>query len=128
MYLKAKYIEILHSLYGPKSALDSLSTISQKNNPFLLGFSASIHADLEVYDIAIEQANRLKKIVNDSTQQKPYVVLVDIYNQMGNFELAKTNADRATELDPRNLDASRLKNKIDQTIEEQNSLTSPDIK
>jgi hypothetical protein len=92
VYLKAKYIEILHSLYGPKSALDllsTLSTISQKDNPFLLGFSASIHADLEVYDIAIEQANRLKKIVNDSTQQKPYVVLVDIYNQMGNLEMAK---------------------------------------
>ena len=126
VYLKAEYIEILHSLYGPKRALDSLNilaSISQKDNPFLLGFSASMQAELEAYDIAIKQANRLKNVINDPTQPKTYAVLADIYYQMGNFEIAKRNADKANVLDPKNLDASRLKKKIDQAILEQDKPT-----
>lgn len=119
VYLKAEYIEILHSLYGPKRALDSLNilaSISQKDNPFLLGFAASMHAELEEYDIAINKADRLQEIVNNSMQPKTYAVLADIYYQIGNFEIAKINADRATKLDPRNMDASRLKKKIDKIL------------
>lgn len=118
-YLKAEYIEILHSLYGPKRALDSLHILAsntQKDNPFLLGFTASIQAELQEYNSAINTAKRLQNIINDSTQPKSYAVLADINYQMGNFEIAKINADKATALDPRNLDASRLKKKIDEAL------------
>lgn len=120
IYLKAEYIEILNSLYGPKRALDSLNvlaSVTQKDNPFLLGFAASIHAELKGYDEALNNAHRLQTIINDSTQPKTYVVFADIYYQMGKFEIAKNNADKATALDSRNLDASRLKKKIDDAIE-----------
>ncbi|MFS4494058.1 tetratricopeptide repeat protein [Maribacter sp. 2308TA10-17] len=131
VYLKAEYIEILHSLYGPAQALDSLnklSTTSQKDNPFLLGFAASMHAELEEYDIAMKRANRLLEVVNDSTQPKTFAVLANIYFQMENLVIAKKNADRANQLDPNNLDASRLKKKIDKAIEEQNLPTLSDTK
>ncbi len=130
VYLKAEYFEILNSLYGPKQALDSLdalTTISQKDNPFLLGFSASMHAELEEYAIAMNQANRLLEVVNDSTLPKTFAVLADVYFQMGSLEIAKRNADRANVLDPKNIDASRLKEKINQAIEEQAATTLPDI-
>lgn len=131
VYLKAEYIEILNSIYGPKQALDSLNSIttaSQKENPFLLGFSASMHAELEEYDIAMQKANRLLEVVNDSTLPKAYAVLAEVHFKMGNLKIAKSNVDRANDLDSKNLDASRLKTKIDAAIEEQKTSISDSIK
>lgn len=131
VYLKAEYIEILNSIYGPKQALDSLNSIttaSQKENPFLLGFSASMHAELEEYDIAMQKANRLLEVVNDSTLPKAYAVLAEVHFKMGNLKIAKSNVDRANDLDSKNLDASRLKTKIDAAIEEQKISISDSIK
>ena len=121
-YLKAKYIEFLHSRYGPKKTLDSLASLllpEQKKNPFLLGVSASLHAELDEFDIALEQAKELEKIINDATQPKPYAIYAYVYLQKRDLELAKINADKANELDPLNLDASRLKERIDILIAEQ---------
>ena len=121
-YLKAEYIEFLHSRYGAKQALDSLATLllpAQKMNPFMMGVSAGMHAELDEFDIAIKQANALEEIINDSTQPKPYVVYAYIYLQKRDFQLAKINADKANELDPLNLDASRIKERIDLLIAEQ---------
>jgi len=120
VYLKAEYIEILKSIYGPKQALDSLnvlSTASQKENPFLLGFAASMHAELEDYGLAMKKANLLLEVVNDSMLPKTYVVLADIYFKMGSLKIAKSNADRANRIDFRNLDASRLQKKIDEAMQ-----------
>lgn len=131
IYLKAEYIEILNSIYGPRQALDSLNrltTKAQKGNPFLLGFSANMHAELEEHELAMQKANRLLEVVNDSTLPKTYAVLAAIYFQMGNLTIAKCNADRANHLDPRNLDASRLKKKIDEALSEQENLISNDMK
>ena len=116
----------MNSLYGPKRALDSLyklTTLDQKDNPFLLGFSASLHAELEEFDLAIEQAKRLQHVVNDGSQPKTFAVFADVYFQMGNLKIAKKNADSANLLDPKNLDASRLKKKIDLAIKNQNEAT-----
>lgn len=121
-YLKAEYIEILHSRYGPEKTLDSLATLllpEQKKNPFLMGVSASLHAELDEFDIAIKQAKELEKIINDSTQPKPFAIYAYIYLQKRDLQLAKINADKANELDPLNLDASRLKERIDLLITEQ---------
>lgn len=121
-YLKAEYIEILHSRYGPKRTLDSMATMllpEQKKNPFLLGVSASMHAELDEFDIALQEAEELEKIINDSNKPKSFAVYAYIYLQNGDLQQAKTNADKAYELDPLNLDASRLKERIDILISEQ---------
>ena len=78
-----------------------------------------MHAELDEFDIAIAQAKELEKIINDSTQPKSYAVYAYIYLQKRDLKLAKIYADKANELDPLNLDASRLKERIDQLISEQ---------
>lgn len=119
VYIKAEYIEFLHARYGPRNALDSLkvlTTEAQRENPFLLGFSASMQAEMDNFVTALEQARRLKEIIKDTTIPKPYAVLGDVYFQMDSLQLAKENVAIAYRLDPRNLDVSRLKEKIDQKI------------
>lgn len=121
IYLKAEYIEILHSLYGPQQALDSLTALtsaSQKENFFLLGYSASMYAELKNFEVALSQANKLKKIINDTTVPKSYAVLADVYFKMDSLKLAKTQAEKAYQLDPKNIDASRLREKINQKIKD----------
>lgn len=125
IYMKAEYIEFLHSRYGPRNTLDSLevlTTTEQKDNPFLLGYAASMHAEMDDFEKALKMANRLKKMTKDSMIPKPYAVLADIYFQMDSLELAKINAEKATILDPRNLDASRLKEKINVKLGEKAGL------
>ncbi len=116
VYLKAEYIEFLHTVHGPEIALDSLAILTspaQKENPFLLGYAASMNAEIGNFDLALQEANQLQKVIGDTAIPKPYAVLADVYFKMDSLELAKINADRANMLDPRNLDASRLKEKID---------------
>ncbi len=115
IYLKAEYIEMLHALHGPEKALDSLdvlTTATQKENPFLLGYFATMKAELGDYKSALAAAYRLKEKTVDTTIPKPYVVLADVYFKMNQLDSAKSNVDKAYGLDPRNLDASRLKQKI----------------
>ncbi|WP_273567658.1 hypothetical protein [Maribacter halichondriae] len=121
VYMKAEYIEFLHAVHGPEIALDSLIILTspaQKENPFLLGYSASMNAEVGNFELALQQAKRLQEVIGDSAIPKSYAVLADVYFQMDSLELAKINADRANMLDPRNLDASRLKSKIDALLKE----------
>ncbi|NAS29751.1 hypothetical protein GTQ40_02100 [Flavobacteriaceae bacterium R38] len=120
VYLKSEYIEILHAVHGAKKALDSvevLASAKQKENPFILGYTAIMEADLGHYKTAVEKAQLLKNIINDSSIPKPDAVLADVYFKMDSLKKAKKHADRAFELDPRNLDASRLKSRIDQKLD-----------
>ncbi len=119
IYLKCEYLEILHSNYGAQAALDSLYHIcspQQLDNHFLLGFAASLLAEVGQYNDAISKAQRLKLLIDDHTIPKSHAVFADIYYEMDSLTLAKGNADRAVGLDPRNLDASRLQKKINDKI------------
>jgi tetratricopeptide (TPR) repeat protein len=116
IYLNAEYIEIIHSIQGAQASLDSLNKLllpSQKKNPFLLGYSASIHAEIGNFEQALHLADQLNNEIHDPSLPKSHAVYADIYYRMDSLSLAKNYADRAVELDPRNLDASRLKSRID---------------
>lgn len=126
-YLKAEYIEFLHSRYGPRKALDSLATLllpEQQTNPFLMGVTATMEAELNQFESALQKAKALEEVVNDTTQPKPYAVYAYIYLQQEDLKLAKRNADKAFELDPLNLDASRLKERIDVLVTEADSASA----
>lgn len=115
IYLKAEYIEALHSNYGAAAtllALDTLTTGKQKDNPFLIGYAASLNAELGNYEIALETASQLKQVVNNPLIPKPHAVFADIYLRMDSLSQAKEYADKAAKLDPRNLDATRLQSRI----------------
>lgn len=116
VYLKCEYIEMLHSQYGAARSLDSLHTlitISQQDNPFLLGYKAILTAEMKNYDEALKYALQLKEQMSHLEVAKPDAILADIYYKMEDYDNAKNHADRAFDIDPRNLDASRLKEKID---------------
>ncbi len=119
IYLKSEYIEILHSRYGPERSLDTLealTTAAQKDNPFLLGYAASLHAEMGDFDAALQKAERLDALIDDPQIPKSHAVFADIYFKMDSLKIAKKYADQAVQLDPRNLDASRQKTAIDQKL------------
>ncbi len=120
-YLKSEYVELINSTTGPAAALDSLAVLTQErhaDNPFLLGFKASLLAATGAFPEALQTADQLAAMTADTTEPKPWAVYADVYLAMDSLKLAKQYADRANRLDPRNLDASRLQERINQRIME----------
>jgi tetratricopeptide (TPR) repeat protein len=120
VYLKSEYIEVIHALYGAEAALDSMDNLileSQTKNPFILGYKAILTAEIENYDEALVHAGELAEILWDEKVARPDAILADIYFKMKDYQSAKIHADRANMIDPKNLDASRLKAKIDKQLE-----------
>ena len=116
VYLKSEYIEVLHALYGAEIALDSLTILTtefQKTNPFILGYKAILNAEMGDFKEALVTANKLDKLLKNENVAKPDAILADIYFKMKDYKTAKVHADSAIKIDPKNLDASRLKSKID---------------
>ena len=123
IYLKCEYIEILHSQYGAAQSLDSLNKLvadHQQTNPFLLGYKAILTAEMKNYNEALEYALQLKEQMKNLEVAKPDAILADIYFKMKDYENAKLHADKAFQIDHRNLDASRLKEKIDVKLDSLN--------
>ena len=121
VYLKSEYIEVLHAIYGAEPTLDSIASLATGNhakNPFILGYKAILTAETGEYDEALIYAKELSDILKDESVAKPDAILADIYFKKEDYKTAKTHADRANSIDPRNLDASRLKAKIDAKLEE----------
>lgn len=123
VYLKSEYIEVLHSLHGTRASIDSLNALiteEQAMNPFLIGYHAALNAELENFEAALTDAQTLSELLEGKEIAKPDAIFADIYFKMGNLEEAKKHADRAHSIDPRNLDASRLKTRIDAALANDN--------
>jgi tetratricopeptide (TPR) repeat protein len=125
VYLKCEYVELINSNHGPQAGLDSLAVLTvdrHADNHFLLGFQASLEAELGRHEKALEIANRLASIIADKTAPKPLAVYADVYLAVDSLALAKEYADKAVLLDPRNLDASRLQTRINVRIKAEKNL------
>lgn len=119
VYLKCEYVELINSNNGPQDALDSLAVLTQQrhaDNHFLIGFQASLEAELGRHQKALGIARHLEEIITDKTEPKPWAVYADVYLSMDSLVLAKKYADKAVLLDYRNLDASRLQTRIEIAI------------
>ena len=117
VYTKAEYFEVLHYQYGPKAALDSLHRLSSTNqlqNPFILGFAADLEAELGNFDNALKMAGQLQTNLINLKVPKAYVVFADIYYKMGKKADAQAEVNQALKLDLGNIDAQRLKIKIEE--------------
>ncbi|WP_339627627.1 hypothetical protein [uncultured Maribacter sp.] len=118
-YIKAEYIEVLQSNYGSKTALDSLyllTTEKQKKIPFFISYAATLESDLGNYKKALLIADKFNSKINDTTIPQPYVLYASIYLKMDSLSLAKSQIEKALELDPKHVFAQRFKNKIDSKI------------
>lgn len=120
-YYKAEYIEVIHRNHGPQAALDSLDLLAANDEqqlPFLLGYAVQLYAELSEFEIAIGKANQLEALFEGKVSPKPHAVSADLYFKMGELDEAESAVDKALEIDPGNIDAQRLKKKINETGKE----------
>ena len=120
-YMKAEYIEFLHSQHGAKQALDSLhllTTTTQKKLPFFIGYAALLESEMGNHVKAITLANQLKENIDNPNIPSPYVLFAQIYSEMDSTMLAKSHIDRAVQLDSNHMIAQRVKKNIDNKLEE----------
>jgi len=120
-YLFAEYIEIIHAIDGHEHAIDSLNAYIQsghQSNIFLDGYRASMLAESGKYDEAIKLAKDLEKKLPLNSYLKPNAVYADIYFQKQEYIKALPYAKKGNQLDPRNLDLSRLLSKIEKEMNE----------
>lgn len=119
-YLKSEYVELINSNHGPEAALDSFKVLTRDyhaDNAFLLGFAASLEAEKGNYEEALRLAGALEKVMTDPAAPKVPAVYADLYLAMDSLQPAHEYALKATKLDPRNLDASRLLTRIEAKLE-----------
>jgi Tfp pilus assembly protein PilF len=120
IHIKAEFVEIIHSLYGDRAALDSMvkiTTPKQRLNPFLMGYAAELEANLGNYETAFRKADSLATFFKDLRVPKPHVVQASLHFKKNNLEKAAMEVDIAYKMDPRNLDASRLRARIYEALE-----------
>lgn len=119
VHIKAEYVEIIHSLYGDKAALDTLQNIAhshQQLNPFLQGYAAGLLANLGHFDQAHHKADSLITFFEGLKVPKPHVVKAEVLFKQKKWEQAVHYAETAYQLDHRNLDASRLLSRIQDSL------------
>lgn len=118
-YIKAEYIEVLHANHGAQVALDSidvLTTLAQKQLPFYISYAAFLESELGNYEKALTKANELEQVINnDQTPAVPYT-FAQLYLEMDSLDLAKTNIEKAIQLDAKHQLAFRVKKRIDDKL------------
>lgn len=119
VHIKAEYVEIIHSLYGDKAALDTLQHIAhghQRLNPFLQGYTAGLLANLGYFEKAHHKADSLLTFFEGLKVPKPHVVKAEVLFKQKKWEQAEHFIETAYQLDHRNLDASRLRSRIQDSL------------
>jgi len=118
-YIKAEYIEVLHANHGAQSALDSidvLTTPEQKTVPFYISYAATLETELGNFEKALEKAEQLEKIINNNKAPAIYYTYAQINLAMDSLDLAKSNIEKAIQLDAKHQLAYRVLKVIDQKL------------
>lgn len=118
-YIKAEYIEVLHANHGAQTALDSidaLTTPEQKTVPFYISYVATLETELRNYEKALEKAVQLEKVIGNNNAPAIYYTYAQIYLAMDSLDLAKSNIEKAIQLDTKHQLAYRVQKVIDQKL------------
>lgn len=114
VWYQAEFIESVNYIDGPQAALDSLETLDQEPLiPFLIGYKASLLIKRGDKEAAMRLSDQLFLIYPDGNIPKPFMVKADVYEQMGEKELAKSFLEKALSLDPGNIDGQRMKKRLE---------------
>lgn len=114
-YIESECVEFIHATQGAAAALDSMALFRKDrviSNPFLDGYQAVLLAELKQYEEALKLAESLARTDQGQAIPRPDVIMAHVYFAWGKLQEAKMHADRAVEMDPRNLEASRLQSSI----------------
>lgn len=121
-YIESECVEFIHATEGAAAALDSLAIFRKDRvigNPFLSGYQAVLLTELERYEEALAIAEALARTDQGQAIPRPDVVMAHVYLGWGKLQEARTHVDRAVELDPRNLEATRLQARIMEALSPQ---------
>jgi len=119
-FVKAEYIELLHAMYGPNTALDSLlHHVSERPPfiPFMISYEATLLAELGKFQEALEKARLFKQSLDSGNCPEEFVVMGNIYFQMGRLNTAREYITKAISLDSRHLIALSILVRIEKATE-----------
>ncbi|MBX2876639.1 MAG: hypothetical protein KTR30_31275 [Saprospiraceae bacterium] len=114
-YIESECVEFIHATQGAAVALDSMTSFQAKrvvSNPFLAGYKAVLLAELEQFEEAFAIAEALPQTDQGKPIPRPDVILAHVYYGWGKLEEARAHIAKAVQLDPRNLEATRLQTQI----------------
>lgn len=114
-YIESECVEFIHATQGAAAALDSLASFQEERvigNAFLAGYEAVLLAELEQFDKALAIAEALARTDQGRSIPRPDVVLAHVYYGWGKLEEAQKHITKAVNMDPRNLEATRLQAQI----------------
>jgi tetratricopeptide (TPR) repeat protein len=115
----SEFIEVIHGIYGPKAALDSLQkqkSIGKNLNPFLISYSAQVQAELKDFENAFQNARELEKILDNSNLPIIPFTYAVIHFEKKEFEAAGKLLNQTLSWDGNHTLALRLKKQVDEKI------------
>lgn len=118
-YVYSEYIEVVHGIYGPRAALDSLQKQTSgdiKLNSFLISYSAQMQAEMKDFESAFQTAREMEKSLNASDLPIISFTNAFIYFEKGAYEIAGKLLDQTLSLDKNHTLAHRLKNRVDEKL------------
>lgn len=118
-YIKAEYIEGLHAMYGPKTALDSLDKLATKEQlklGFYIRYKASLALELGKLEEGILLSKSLKPLMKDSTYTSYLKLKTEIYMAQDSLLKAKQCIDKVVKTDPKHIIALGMQSEINATL------------
>jgi tetratricopeptide (TPR) repeat protein len=114
-YIYSEYIEVIHGIYGPEAALDTLQkqiTKGKNLNPFLISYTAQMQAELKDFKGTLETIENLKK--NLDSAELPIVPFTYAYYNFEKKEYLKAGQflDQTLALDPNHILAQRMNRRV----------------
>lgn len=116
VYVNSEFIEVIHGIYGPAAALDSLQNQIQKGrslNPFLLSYSAQMQAETKNLELAFQTAKDLEDVLKNPDLPIISFTYAFINFEKGAYQEAMRLIDRTLLLDNNHTLAQRLKRQIE---------------
>ena len=120
-YIYSEYIEVIHGIYGPKAALDTLQKQvikGEKLNPFLISYTAQLQAELKDFKGALKTVENLEKSL-----ERPDLPIVSftyafVYFEKMEIASAGKSLDQTLILDKNHTLAQRLKKRVEEKLKD----------
>lgn len=111
--IQSEYIEVIHGIYGPGAALDSMEKLSQLP-PFLVSYTAQMQAEKKEFEAALQSASDLENLFHPADLPILSFTYALIYFEMGDYAEAKKLVEKTLLMDQNHTLAQRLKKQIEE--------------
>jgi tetratricopeptide (TPR) repeat protein len=111
--IQSEYIEVIHGIYGPGAALDSMGKLSRLP-PFLVSYTAQMQAEKKEFEAALQSASDLENLFHPADLPILSFTYALIYVEMGNYAEAKKSVEKTLLMDQNHTLAQRLKKQMEE--------------